>query len=398
MRILCVIQRFFPVVGGAEILSKSLLDFLSDSHEITVFTTNAKEIGSFWNHDGEKITTNEIPNYPVKRFDFLLPDEIKSDENFEKFSLSSNYPGPFSPSLWNALITKRPNYDLIFVTAFPYDHSIPAFISAKKWKIPIIIMPLLHQEFPELYLTAFRLAMIDNSDSIFVLSKSEKNLLVKKQIDENKISIISPFLPRVSIELNNYDFYNYASIPKTKKIILFVGSKSLVKGTMFLINTMKEIWKTQKEVVLVLLGPSTNEFEEYYKKLSKNTKKNIFNFNEVDEDIKNSALIACHALAVPSISESFGLVYLEAWNFKKPVIGCNISSTSEIIENKKDGLLVEFDNITQLKENLLFLIENSSECEKMGDAGRVKFDLIQNQNSFGKIEKHFKTIIQNFNN
>jgi len=198
MRILCVIQRYHPVIGGAEIFTKNIMDYLSKSHEITVYTTNAKDTRSFWNHEGEKIDTNENLDYPVKRFDFLLPDEIKTDEDFEKFSLSSNYPGPFSPSLWKDLMSERPNYDLIFVTAFPYDHIIPAFISAKKWKIPIIIMPLIHQEFPELYMTAFRLAMIDNGDGIFVLSKSEKNLLVKKGIDENKISVIPPALPTIS--------------------------------------------------------------------------------------------------------------------------------------------------------------------------------------------------------
>jgi len=145
------------------------------------------------------------------------------------------------------------------------------------------------------------------------------------------------------------------------------------------------------------MGPTTNEFEEYYNKLPKDSKKNIFNFNEVNEDIKNSALSACYALAVPSISESFGLVYLEAWNFKKPIIACNISSSSEIIDNQKNGLLVEFDNMEQLKNSLLYLIENPTECEKLGKEGRIKFDSFQNQNSFNKIENLFKEIVQNFN-
>jgi len=129
MRILCVIQRFYPVIGGAEILTKNLLDHLSKSHEITVYTTNAKDTKSFWNHNGEKIDTKENLSYTIKRFNFLLPDDINIDKDFEKFSLSSNYPGPFSPSLWKDLISKRPNFDLIFVTAFPYDHIICAKFS-----------------------------------------------------------------------------------------------------------------------------------------------------------------------------------------------------------------------------------------------------------------------------
>jgi len=398
MKILCVIQRFFPVIGGSEVLTKSILDYLSTNHEVSVYTTKAKDMRSFWNHEGKKIDEKITLNYSIKRFDFILQDEIKQDKNLDKFNLATNYPGPFSAQLWKDLVTKRPNCDLIFVTAFPYDHILPAFVSAKKWEIPLIILPLIHQEFPELYMTSLRMSILDNAEKIFVLSKSEKNLLLKKGITDNKITIFYPSLPETSQNYKNEKFYDYASIPHDKKIILFVGSKSLVKGIFFLIESMKKIWKTNKDLVLVLLGPNTNEFEEYFNNLPKNIKKNIFNFNEVDNEIKNAALSACQALAIPSISESLGLVYFEAWNFKKPVIGCNIPSSSELIEDKKNGILVKFDDVDQLSNAINYLVQNPSISKKMGEEGKKKVEYFKKQDSLKKFEKQCISTIQNFRN
>jgi len=247
-------------------------------------------------------------------------------------------------------------------------------------------------------MTSLRMSILDNAEKIFVLSKSEKNLLLKKGITDNKITIFHPSLPETSQNYENEKFFDYASIPYDKKIILFVGSKSLVKGTFFLIESMKKIWKTNKDLVLVLLGPNTNEFEEYFNNLPKNIKKNIFNFNEVDNEIKNAAFSACQVLAIPSISESLGLVYFEAWNFKKPVIGCNIPSSSELIEDKKNGILVNFDDVEQLTNAINYLVQNPPISKKMGEEGKKKVEYFKKQDSLKKFEKQCISTIQNFRN
>jgi len=180
MKILCVIQRFDPVIGGTEILAKNFMDFLSKTHEVTVYTTTALDIESFWNKNNKNTTISaNSNNYEIKRCDFLTPTEIKFDENLQTFPLVNSHPGPFSPKMWHDLVLKKINYDLIYVTSFPYDHVIPAYVAAKKWKIPIIIWPAIHQEFPELYLTSMRLTMLNNSEAILVQTQDEKKFFVE---------------------------------------------------------------------------------------------------------------------------------------------------------------------------------------------------------------------------
>jgi len=181
MKILCVIQRYFPVLGGAEFLAKTYMDYLSKKHSITVYTTNIDNLAGFWNKDSPKVRKNNSLNYFVKRYDVLTPSEIQLDQNLENFPLALNHPGPFIPNLWLDLVPKKIDFDLIFATAFPYDHIIPAYIASKKWNIPIIITPLIHQELPELFLTPTRLTILKNSDAVIVLTKSEKECLEKNR-------------------------------------------------------------------------------------------------------------------------------------------------------------------------------------------------------------------------
>jgi len=399
VNILTIIQRYHPVIGGSEILTKRFMDYLSKKHKVTVFTTTAEDIQAFWNSDTAKITEDSATNYIIKRYDFLTPSEIKFDKNSLTIPLINNYPGPFSPKLWNDLVLKKIDYDLIYVTSFPYDHIIPAYIAAKKWKIPIIITPLIHQEFPELYLTSMRLTILNNSDAIFVLSKSEKKILVEHGIDENKISLIHPIIDESSTKTANpEDFREKLSLSSEDKIILFVGSKSFVKGILNLIEAMKMVWKSKKEPVLILIGPSTEEFDNYFSKLPKNIQKKIRDLGPVDDEIKKNALSSCDIVVLPSKSESFGLVYLEAWSFSKPVIGCNIVPVSEIIVQNKNGILVEFGNVTELCNAINSLIDNPALCKKFGNEGKKKFLSYNSQDTLKDFEQKCKSVIESFKN
>ncbi len=398
MRILCVIQRFHPVVGGSEILAKNLMDYLSKNHTITIFTTTANDIQSFWNKDASKIINClDHEHYEIKRYDFLTPSQIKFEPESE-FFLDRDHPGPFSPSMWSDLVNNKINFDLIVIIGFPYDHIVPVYVSAKKWKLPIITIPLIHQEFPEMYLTAFRLNILNNSDMIFVMSESEKKKLVSLGINKEKISKIFPPL--------NQDEWKYLDQKKSKelmyihnkKIVLFAGSKSYVKGAIFLIEAMKKVWSKEPETILMFIGSDTKEFQNYFLKLPENIKEKIIDHGVVDDTTKKNIFNTCNILVLPSKSESFGLVYLEAWMCEKPVIGCNIESTAELIEHMKNGLLVEFGNIDQLSDSILLLIRNLSLCKKLGQEGKQKSLLFDSKIMLSDFEDLCVSTVQNFKN
>ena len=132
MKILFVIQRYHPVIGGSEIFTKNFVDYLSQRHKVTVYTTFVKNIKALWNKDISKLNETINLDYPLKRYDNLTPMEIKFDNDVEKFPLVTNYPGPFLPKLWDDIVLNKIDFDLIITTAFPYDHIIPAFV--RRWR------------------------------------------------------------------------------------------------------------------------------------------------------------------------------------------------------------------------------------------------------------------------
>ena len=108
MKILCVVQRYHPVIGGAEIHAKKFVDYLRKNHDVDVFTTNALALDAFWNKNEKKIHSQKNSDEKIHRFNFLTPEQLPLSL-IEKFPLSSLHPGPFSLELWDKLFIQKPN-------------------------------------------------------------------------------------------------------------------------------------------------------------------------------------------------------------------------------------------------------------------------------------------------
>ena len=73
----------------------------------------------------------------------------------------------------------------------------------------------------------------------------------------------------------------------------------------------------------------------------------IVELDYVSEDEKHDALAACTCLCVPSVSESFGLIYMEAGRYAKPVVGRDLPVLRELLGNKNAAMLLGRHNPTR---------------------------------------------------
>ena len=368
MNITCVIQRFFPAMGGAEQILERLMDHLASKHEIIVYTSNALDLESFWNDKLKSVNDLQTKKYPIKRYDILQPRLLHNE--LLQFPLSASYPGPFCPQMWDDLLDVKDKSDLLIASSFPYDHIIPAFAASKKYKIPIIIIPFLHLQYPEYYFTGTKLAILNDCDAIVVMTNVEKQALIDHDISKEKIHIIPGM-----IDMNDHgkrkDLRDELKIDQDSILVLFAGSMSYAKGAINLIESLKKLWTKSAKFDLVLLGTSTSEFDNYIKKQSKAVLLRIHNLGVVSDDVKWDAFFSCDVFAMPSQSESLGLVYLEAWKFKKPVIGCGIPSVCEVIDDGVNGLLVPFGDTVKLS-NSIEKLQDTALRQQMGQNGYEK--------------------------
>ncbi|MEJ2211195.1 MAG: glycosyltransferase family 4 protein [Anaerolineae bacterium] len=81
---------------------------------------------------------------------------------------------------------------------------------------------------------------------------------------------------------------------------------------------------------------------------------------------------SCDLFVAPSLYESFGLVYLEAMNYAKPVVGCQAGGVPEVVDHGRTGLLVEPGAAEALAEGILSLLRSPARLREMGLAGRCR--------------------------
>jgi glycosyltransferase involved in cell wall biosynthesis len=90
----------------------------------------------------------------------------------------------------------------------------------------------------------------------------------------------------------------------------------------------------------------------------------------LSEAQKRDFFAAIDVFALPSRSDSFGLVLLEAWANGVPNIAYRAGGPTDIIRHERDGLLVPCGNIAELTNGLARLCHDVEARIDMGQAGR----------------------------
>jgi glycogen synthase len=94
---------------------------------------------------------------------------------------------------------------------------------------------------------------------------------------------------------------------------------------------------------------------------------------EVSDTQLEMHLHQCDIFVAPSRYESFGLVFLEAMMFGKPVVGCRAGGMTEVIEEGVTGLLAEPGDAASLTSALGILLEDGAKRREFGRAGRERY-------------------------
>jgi glycosyltransferase involved in cell wall biosynthesis len=117
--------------------------------------------------------------------------------------------------------------------------------------------------------------------------------------------------------------------------------------------------------MFVFIGPRTRESKAIFQRYKD---PRILEIGTIQLDEKSSAFAACDIFILPSSQESFGGVFVEAWMFKKPVVGIRIPSVSDVIDNGKNGLTVN-QSSNEIANALITLLSDNNKASQMGHNG-----------------------------
>jgi phosphatidyl-myo-inositol dimannoside synthase len=99
----------------------------------------------------------------------------------------------------------------------------------------------------------------------------------------------------------------------------------------------------------------------------------------VDDAERDSWLRRAHVFAMPSrlpapgfAGEGFGIAYLEAGAYRKPVVACGVGGALDSVLDGESGLLVEPDEPLALAGAIARLLLEPELARRLGDGGRAR--------------------------
>lgn len=166
-----------------------------------------------------------------------------------------------------------------------------------------------------------------------------------------------------------------------KKILLSLGRLVKRKGFDYTIEALKKINEKDLENLIYVIAGSGPEDENLKRLVPDNLKDKVLFLGEINEELKWQWLATCDIFIMPARDidgdyEGFGIVYLEANLFAKPLIAGRAGGVGDAVVNGLNGLLVDPENIDAIKEAILKLKNEPGLATKLGMAGqeRVKAD------------------------
>ena len=269
--------------------------------------------------------------------------------------------GPHSPDMEQWLEKNISSYDIVLAQMFPFNTIKYSFI-AKKFNKPLILLPLMHVE-DEFYHWGHYYEMLKKADCVFANSSYSK-----KQVFDvlgTNCRTIGPGIETgifLNSKVNGARFKEKYHI-RDKTIILTVSRKSPLKHYEYLIQAIDEIHNNHPAAILVMIGPDEDKIpikSEY-----------VFYLGKVSEEDLADAYDACDIFAMMSESESFGMVFCEAWSRKKPVIGNrNCGAVATLIDDERDGLLCS--DKRELNHAIIRLLDDKKTSVIFGERGYQK--------------------------
>ena len=166
-----------------------------------------------------------------------------------------------------------------------------------------------------------------------------------------------------------------------KLAILFVGRLEKRKGIDVLLEIIPRLCAEYPDLHIDIVGDDAIPMEngETYRKIFEAQYANLlgsrikFHGKLLDEQLKLK-YAACDIFIAPSRFESFGLIFLEAMIFAKPVVACVGGGTSEVVLDGKTGLLANPGDAESLYRAIKSLIDDEALRARLGREGRRRYE------------------------
>jgi glycosyltransferase involved in cell wall biosynthesis len=198
-----------------------------------------------------------------------------------------------------------------------------------------------------------------HADKVITVSNYMKRQIMERfSVPENKIEVVYN-------AVNSEEFLPmFIENSMGKKLVLFLGRMTIQKGPDYFLEAAKLVLDREKDVNFVMVGKGDMLHQMIEKAVHLGISNNVFFTGYVD-DIRSIYNMA-DAYVMPSVSEPFGIVALEAMSAGTPVIVSKQSGVSEVTRHR---FAVDFWDVRELADKILGILRYSPLKDEMSRNG-----------------------------
>jgi len=373
IKIFHVCPNFYPVRGGIEsFVLESSRELVKKGYDITVVTSN-----SVPNTEKELAANEKLDGITIRRFPFKKFSRYNTSIEALKFILTSDFDilhvhgiGFFSDAM--PLVKFKNNKKVVLSTHGGIFHTKT-------------MMPLKNIYFNSMGKIAGKF-----SDKIIAVSDQDKKFM-QKITDKRKIVRIG----------NGIYWKKFSKIKRHVNEVgsggnlIFIGRIAKNKRIDRALNVIKKIKESFPSVRFFVVGDDWGEKSNLMHLAKKyGIKENVIFTGGVTEKKLTSYLSKSDIFLLPSEYEGFGISALVAMAAGLPVVANKIDTMKELINDGKNGFLVNYENREEVAKVLKKLLMGKKLRVKIGERARIDSKIYDWKNIVGMLEKTYKEVLK----
>ncbi|HAF61732.1 MAG TPA: glycosyl transferase family 1 [Anaerolineaceae bacterium] len=339
MRIVIIVFYFLPKwVAGTEIATQNIAEHLAKiGHDVHIITS----------HDEGLPYLNQENGFYVHR---ISSSRIKIIGGL---------------SFWLRILFEvhKIKPDIVHVQAL--NMGMPALFSKIFLKIPYVVWCQGSEIYmPDLFTRVVGKSILKNASAIIALTK---NMQVKLHDIYNGKTYVIP--NGINLKL----YHNFSTCSKgsrNSKNIVFVGRLHPIKGVQYLLRAMQKILDEAPNAFLTIVGDGDDRKQLERLAEDLNISSHVEFIGQVPSEAVPEYICRADIFVLPSLSESFGIVNLEAMACGLPIVASRVDGIPDVIKDGVNGYLVDAKNPDSIAEKVLLLLKNDRVRTKISTNNR----------------------------
>lgn len=410
MRIAWFIHRYHPCVGGAENYGRAMVRrFVEAGHEVDVLTSDAHDLWYFTNKgrrrveapvestvDGARVRRFPVKHLPLQRYFGRL---LSYAPHWPTRCVSASYM-PILPGIGKV----RGDYDSVFAVGFPYTiFSYAAYLTARAAGAPLLLTPFLHLATPgdavnRTYTRPHQIRLLAESDAVVVQTDLEAGAVRDWGIPSSRILKLGMAVEHAEVTGGRRDrFRGELGLGEGSPVVGHLATLDYNKGTNDLVLAVDRLNRARPAddpIALILAGPSSPDFERFLAEHPVGASPWLKRLGPLPLADRADFFAAIDVFSMPSRTDSYGIVFLEAWANARPVVAAAAGGVPDVVKDGEAGHLVPFGDLDRLSAAIGGLIDDPARARALGEAGR---SLVRTGHSwedrFATLEAHARGLI-----